>query len=632
MKPFMRDKGRLCLFLCFLASLLPAAFSFCPRAFAAEPGFTGLSADDVGTMIQMNPDFSTYPNADGVIWLKRIDYAFAPDGGVERRSLWILLGRRGLNPRWLNWNIPVPRGGEAEILEAAVYSPGEGIKLADALESSSRSSRDGALRSVAFSGLPDEFILVVAYRELFPERISIEDLVWLGEALPVWEEVVRVTIPDGRPFYYTSNADVDPKEQRREGAVLYEWRAINTAADAGFSLRESRREYVAFSMREMKGGAEAAYRLVKNLEAAPVPSAPDSARRALGVRPDAKRAGNFLRWMYEQPELVLPDGASREFPAEAPWTPREKLLAAFRWLKDAGADVRLFWRLAYPPAANKPLCEAAAVAPVLAVAEPNAPRNVTYYDMERPPQAGEDSASLWGHVIYGAAADGKLEERTVPAAGASVNRLNALFDLRLDGDGVLSGTVRITARRAWKALLFPPRLPGDDPDFLSSFHSALLREFFPQTPRYSDIQVKETGREGELLVVLSGIQAIKDTGGRGVLVSVPPLLPRFFNALKPNSLPYALNFPFVVDARITLALPSSAESVTLPASFEGGGEKVKYSISYKLGRKKVLTAEARLSVGTTSITDSVAPLLNTALLNWQTFMTKNLPIRLKPGP
>jgi hypothetical protein len=41
----------------------------------------------------------------------------------------------------------------------------------------------------------------------------------------------------------------------------------------------------------------------------------------------------------------------------------------------------------------------------------------------------------------------------------------------------------------------------------------------------------------------------------------------------------------------------------------------------------VLTAEARVSVGTTAITDS-AP-LGAALANWQAFMLKNLPVRLK---
>ncbi|MDR1649265.1 MAG: hypothetical protein LBR71_03300, partial [Synergistaceae bacterium] len=589
-------RGATRLFLCCLASLLLTAGSL----FAAEPESLNLTAGEIASMIQLNPDFSTYPDSDGIIWLKQIEYGFAPGGGVERRSLWIVLGRGGLASRWLNWDIPVPQGGEAEILEAAVYSPGEGAKIADALRQSAARSR-----SAAFSGLPDEFILVVAYREFFPERLAIEDLVWLSESLPVWEEVVRVTVPDGRPFYYASNLDVEPGVRRDGDSALYEWRAINTAADSWFSLRENRRGYVAFAMRE---GAEAAPRLIKNLETvSAVPPAPDSVRRTLGGRPDAKSIGNFLRWMYEQPEAV--------------WTPREKLLAACRWLTDAGVNARLFWRLAYPPAAGKPFCEAVAFAPVLAVTEPNAPQNVTYCDMEYPPRVGEDSASLWGSEIYGVGADGKLEKRMVPAAGASANRLSALFDLRLDDGGILSGTIKITARRAWKALLFPPQAPGGDTKPLSAF----LREFFPQTLRYSDIQVRETGRDGEALVTLSGIQAIKDTGGRGILVSVPPLLPRCFNALRAGPLPYTLNFPFVLEARLTLALPSNTENVALPAPAEGDAEKVKYSVSYKLGKKKVLIADARITVGTTTVTDSVAPSLNTAFQAWQTFMTKNLP-------
>jgi hypothetical protein len=197
-------------------------------------------------------------------------------------------------------------------------------------------------------------------------------------------------------------------------------------------------------------------RLLKKLEASPVPPAPEAVWRALGNRPDAKSAGKFLRWIYDQPGFVLPDGALREVPAEAPWTPREKLLIAYRGLKDAGMDVRLFWRLAYRPAPNAPACEAAAVAPVLALADPNSPKDVHYYDMEYPPRVSENAESLWGHVIYGVTPDGKLEKREVPAAGVSANRLSAVFNLRLDDAGVLSGTVKVTARRAWRALLFPP--------------------------------------------------------------------------------------------------------------------------------------------------------------------------------
>jgi hypothetical protein len=619
--PLFSDSRPFRLILLCLILLCPVSVS--PPASAAEPEHPYFTVDDINSMIQMNPDFSTYPGADGVIWLKQVECTFAPGGGVERRSLWVLLGRKGLASRWLNWNVPVPRGGEAEILEAAVYSPGEGRKIADAL----RGSPQGTTRTAAFTGLPDEFILVVAYRELFPDRLSIEDLVWLSEPLPVWEGVVRVTVPDGHLFYYTSNAGTEPKQWKDGDAAFYEWQVINRAADARFSLRENSREYVAFAMRE---GAEAAPRLIKNLEAASaVPAAPDSVRRMLGGA-GARNIGNFLRWMYEQPEVVLPDGASRELPAEAPWSTREKLLLASRWLADAGANAWLFWRLAYPPAAKEPFCEAVAVSPVLAVADPKAPRNVTYCDMVYPPRLGEDSASLWGHAVYGVTSDGKLEERRIPAAGASANRLSALFDLRLDDDGVLSGTVKITARRAWKALLFPPRAAGDAAEPASVLHAALLREFFPQTLRYSDVQLKETDREGELLVTLSGIQGLRDTGGRGVLVSVPPLLPRCFNTLG-GPFPYTLNFPFIAEARINLALPSNTENVTLPAASEGGAEKVKYSMSYKLGKRKTLTAEVRLSVGATAVTESAAPALGTALASWQAFMTRNLPVRLKPG-
>ncbi|MDR1875079.1 MAG: hypothetical protein LBQ90_08740, partial [Synergistaceae bacterium] len=338
---------------------LSAALLWCPRALAADADDFDFTYD-IPSMIQLNPDFSTYPGSDGVIWLKRIDYRIAPEGGIERKSLWILLGRKGLDPRWLLWNVPVPRSGHAEILEASAYSPGSGEKIMDALEIASTGD---TMRVAAFSNLPDEFILVVSYRELFPEKLSVEDLVWVAEPLPVWETALRVTVPAGHPFYYGSNADAVPKASNVDDRMVYEWRVINTEAFR-FSLRGDSRGYIAFGSRE---GREAAVRSVKELEAARLPEPPSVVGkvRESGKRAEARAVENVLKWIYEQPEL-LSDGP-REIPAEAPWTLREKLLLAYGWLKAAGVDVRLFWQLAYRPAADEPACAAMAVAPVLGV-------------------------------------------------------------------------------------------------------------------------------------------------------------------------------------------------------------------------------------------------------------------------
>ena len=596
-------------------------------AFFTAPHFVSFAGSDtfdfqydMRSMIQMNPDFSTYPGSDGVIWLKQLDYRAAPHGGVERRSLWILLGRKGIAPRWLNWNIPVPRGGEAEILEASVYSPGTGKKIADVSPVDFLQGEITA-RTVAFTNLPEEFILVVSYRELFPDRLSTDDLVWIGETLPVWESLIRVTVPAGRPLFHSSNLDLEPKVREVGEHRVYDWRVINTTADSKFSLRSDKRGYVAFGMRQ---GGEVAARLIKNLNTTavpPLPAALQNLPNMLGKRLDAKNVQAFLERLYKQPEFILPDGISREIPAEAPWTNGEKVLLAHTWLQGKGIAARLFWQLAYPPDANQPASESMAISPLLEIPALDSKKGSFYYTMEHAPRFGESSASLWGRTVYGVTPDGKIESRKISGTSASENRLSTTFDLRLNEEGILNGTIRLQIRNAWRHFLLPTNPSSDD-------LISLVQGLFLQAPRYNDIKLKQTNNESDVLITLADTQVIKGTGGRNILVALPFLVPNWFKSLSSESLPYTLEFPFIMDAKITLTLPESTANVMLPTPSERDTGKIKYSESYKLSKKKVLTAEARISVSTTAIVEESVANLNAALRGWHLFMTKSIPVQL----
>jgi hypothetical protein len=57
--------------------------------------------------------------------------------------------------------------------------------------------------------------------------------------------------------------------------------------------------------------------------------------------------------------------------------------------------------------------------------------------------------------------------------------------------------------------------------------------------------------------------------------------------------------------------------------------KVKYTESYKLNKRKILTAEAHLTVGTPVIADDNAAGLTAALQGWQAFMARPLPVQVR---
>ncbi|MDR1049235.1 MAG: hypothetical protein LBL51_05720, partial [Synergistaceae bacterium] len=553
--------------------------------------------------------------SDGVIWLKRVACALAPDGGVERRTLWVILGRTGLSGKWLEWNIPVPKGGKAEILEASVYSPGTGGKLKDVVPVNWVQG-ETVTRSVSFIGLPEEFILAVSYREFFADSLTLENVVWTGESLPVWETLVQVTAPSGHPFYHASAPSAEPEVRALEnsgGALFYEWRIINTEAIPQFSPRRESRGYVAFGAR--KGGAAAA-RLLRSLETAG--AVPDSFPKMTG-RPDAKGLENYLKKVHALPEIVLPEGLSRSVPPEAPWTPGEKALLAYRRMRDAKVNARLFWRLAFRPGEDSPVCEAVVVSPVLAISPSSS--SVFYYDASSPGADPFAPVSLWEETIYGTAGADSLEERTVKGAGVSENRLSAFYDLTLDENGIMNGTIRVSARQGWNGLLPSSPSSGDLRLFLEGL--------FPRLPRYEKIEFKERKNEREIVVTLAGTQTILGTGGRHILASIPPLIPAWFRSLSSGP-SLTLRFPFTLEAKVRLNLPRGA-NISLPPLAGRDAGKIKAAFSYKLLKKRTLAAEARVTVRAASMTADESAGLDAAFQGWSAFMTNTLPIQLSAG-
>jgi len=608
-------KSKLSRFVLVLLFALFVMFTSCVSRAYADSDFTY----NMRSMIQLSPDFSTYAEPDGrgpdgIVWLKRVHLGMSPGGGVERQTMWILLGRRGLSPRWLSWNVPVPNGGDVEFLQASIYSPEEGVEIGTTVPVN---SFDGTVRSVTFSDTPEEFILVVHYRETFPEKLYIDDIVWVSETIPVWETNIRVTAPAGHPFYYSSSQNSAPRVVRVADRMVYEWLIINTAAEINSSMRVTGREYVTFGSR---AGQRAAALLVRAAERVPVPPPPQVVRNMLGRRQRDRAVNEVLNWLHEQPGIVL-TSETRDVPAEAPWTNREKVLLAHNWLTEAGIDANLSWRLPYSPDDGVPISEGAIVNPVLGVSLPDSRGEIFYFDTELPPRAGGNEISLGG-VVYALRETGiGLEERRQDPQRAAGNRLSARFDLNLNEDGILMGTIQIAARNAWRYFLFPEEPTSDD---LASFLSSM----FIQVPRHSDVTFSESGTESIVTVTLSGSQMIIGTEGSHVMASLPPMVPGWFRDLTSGPFPYNLRFPFVLDVSVTLTLPDAA-NMLLPSQTPQSSGRIRYSESLRIDRRRRFTAEAQMTVDATLISNEEASDLNSAIWNWYSFMTRNLPIQLR---
>lgn len=599
----------------FWGTVFAALCLFLPSAGASVPEY------DLARMRQLNPDFSTYPEARGIVWLKRVSCAPGRDGGMERTHLWVLLGRSGLEDRWLNWEIPEPPGGRTKVLEAGVYAFDSGRKIADVLPEE-RSQGGVTMRSVRFAPLPETFILVLCWQDSLAAGLSVEGLIWTQEALPVWESIVEVTVPDGRPFHYRSLQGARPEVKKGAGDSIHTWRAVNTEPLVLGRLRAASRSGVVFSMRQ---GAEGIARLMRDRAAVPVPPAPPAAVEGFRKGPEAGTAA-LLSWLYAQPEAVLPEDCSRSIPAVGPWTRGEKLLLAHAWLRDRGVDVLLHWRMPFEPDADSPVCQELLMEPVLEILpfKGGKSREGFFCDMDDAPRMGRTSPLLMGSRIFRPAENGRLASGKVPDAKAADNRLRVLFDLRLNPGGTLGGTVRLQARGAWRPLLFR----GWEDDRAERLLSSLFRNL----RGVGEVAFKDSKAEAELSFGLKEMPGILGTRGKNLLVILPAFVPETLRSLADGPVPLELRIPFLLEQRVVLALPPGTEKVMLPADTERAfGKKLLYGDSFKASKLKRVTAEARLQVSATRLEEDDVSSLKSALELWRNFSARPLPVQMRGG-
>ena len=569
----------------------------------------------VARMRQLNPDFTTYPDAQGIVWLRREVFGRGDKGGMERTHLWVILGRRGLDDRWLTWRIPDPAGGRAEVLQACVYSFDTGEKLRDVTP-----TVEGGLQTVSFRDLPEPFILAIAWRDVAPDALAFEDLVWLQESLPVWESNVEVhLLPSQSVVFRAFPQELEPEVRRTPQEAVYSWRVINAAPFESKGLVRSRRSGLAFSMRRERAGL---IRLMRS-DAGELPNAPDAARA--GFRRSAEEGvKGLLNWLFLQPELHLPDGTRRKVPDAAPWTRNEKLLLAKAWLAQEGVDAPMRWRLPVEPEEEPPLSRELlqdALLELPAFHGKQRTRDSVFYDMSAPFDGGS-SVSLQGERVFGLSVDGSLSRKEVPVSRAAANRLFAAMELKMDEQGRLTGAVRLLLRGAWISFLLPQQSPAE-----TEARAALL-ELFPDLRHYEDVQCRRSGEGLELSFALKEKPGVASIGGPGLLAMPPAFLPKAFSALGGQSGPLELRFPFVLEQRWTIGLPRSAERILDEGETKRTPDRINYSDSCKAWRHRVV-GSARCEVDTLRVAEGDLALLRRCVGLWQAFAERHIPVQLK---
>lgn len=545
-------------------------------------------------MKQMNPDFTTYPEASGIIWLKHAVYSRAPDGGMETVRLYVILGRRGLGEKWLNWNIQTPARGTIEILEASVYDYNSLAKISTI---SPEEDNDAGITALKFQGLPETFIIVMAWREEMLEQLSVEGLSWFQEDLRVWEAVVEVYSPQ-KLAWKTFPEPRSPEVQDLKNETSYTWRRINLDPyiSAG-ELARIKRSGAAFSPRQ---GSEGLATVLKEAESPgniPIHSEALSAFKRSG-------ASGLIEWLRDQPEIELAEGGARRIPSSGALTKREKLLLARSWLNAQKVEASLCWQLPFDPEDRTPLCSGMFYSPVLEVKD-------SFHDMI-------DSRLLDGAKVFAVSSEGRMFSKRIPSSKPTDNRLSAIMDLRLNEQGFLSGTVKVTLRGAWEALML-----GSSPSD-GTVRGALL-SLFPGLTNYRDVKYRKVKDVPEISFVVDNKPGIAGTG-RGFLSILPFFEPPAMRKLGMYEAPVEILFPFVIEQNITLGFPKSASQALVQGNIGRGPEKINFTSNYQNRRHRLL-ANARLEVNMPSVSSGNMSLLQRNLENWRIFSARHIPVR-----
>ena len=545
----------------------------------------------------MNPNFKDYPEAMGIIWLKHVAISRAPNGGIEVTRLFVLLGRQGLSRKWLTWNIPVPARGSVDILESDVY---DFDTLASITTVTPDDESNSGVRTLNFMGLPDNFILVVSWRENLPEQLSVSGLFWFQEDLRVWESVVEVITPQDID-YKTFPALYVPEITKLKDETEYIWRRVNVEPYIGEGeLARFQRQGVTFSPHDRESGFAAVLKDIENSDGVPAPA--------------EVRAGptKLMDWLLRHEEITLTEGSPRKIPSNvqnSPLTKNEKLRLAKAWLNAQKVDADLVWQLPFEPDGKTPLCPEMFYSPVLEI---KGVSGFDFHDMK-------SATLLRGAKIYAINPETeRITSKRIPSVKATDNTLNAKMNLTLDNNGILNGNVKISLGGSWQELL----LAGNtDP---GTIRGAIL-SLFPTLKNFTDIKYSNKKDIPEISFRVINQAGVAGTG-KGILAVIPFFEPVAMRKLGTYESPIEIVFPFVVEQELTIAFPKEATESLLENKVNKNPDKINYSHSYT-NRRHRLEAKATFELGEQTVRTSSVQTLIRCLENWRKFSSRNIPVR-----
>jgi len=581
--------------------------------------FAWNGALEVMRLAREAPTTSSFGDVPGMVWLREMRYRLEANGDMVRESRWVVLLGPGVSEEWRTWQIPVPEGGNASVSEAALYSVPLG-RLVSPLLPQEQDRKGVRIVEVRVPPLEEQTALALAYTQVYPRRLNVDDLIWLELDLPQWEQRYVVDVPRNAAFLWGGEGVPGPEKSQAGAGDRYSWLIMNRTAWKGASLLAKERPALAFSLR--KGRFES-LRPLAELEAISIPSPEGNFARAATMSNGARAGESLLAAMNTEKTLLsgVPWDwvrSAEEIPSEGPWTPWERVLVLKAWLQRVGWKAVVWWLPALPFAEDAPATSRAWLRPVLECTPPNG--GSFYCDLGQNVAAGNVPPSLRGKTLYRAAGLG-VESRAVPGGALEEHRLSLEWILSMDQTGMSQGTFDVTVRGGWVDLFSPGGVP-EGAQILSLLPRPVGSAFVFGAP---SLQTYSYGYRVSFPV--RGVLGIPASGQ--VLVRMPAVELPWLRALEQEQFPLRLRFPFVVEQKLDLSLPEGYRMLSLPPSREGEGRiALKETLRFSEKRHAVV-GETKLVVKAEQIDASMGEALRQFVAAWASWGSKMLPVRAK---
>ena len=584
--------------LCLLVLIFTATFSGTTEAVAIVRPEINLR-----TIVRESPGFINYPGHNGIIWLKQHSYQIDTSGAMSVITTWVILGKSGLERKWLEWNIPIPRGGDAQIFEAALYDP-VSVTQIDRISPQRKENE----WHVNFQPAQEEFIIVLSYRQTYARNLIIQDMLWLSEDLPIWEHLIIAMVETGRDFEYVTNTNMEPRITREGNFDVYRWMIVNQRPSMQRSLRTDSRPWLAFGNRQQLSNF---VRLLARYERIPIPAPPSNVEAWL------KRGdfSSFFNWLQDQ-EANNSINIRDEIPERAPWSNWEKTILASSWINRFNSDTcRLFWRLAIDPSQYGFANESIILGPVIEI---KGRRGIFFYEIGQLYEPGTTSISLAGEELYAPLAEeNRLERRVVPQKAASDNRLSVIWNLNIEEDNSITGSVSLIIRHSWRDFL----LYGAD-------INDVLTEIIGRAAVMEGIQMSNV-REGiEISAPLRPGRMTLDASGTNAIIQLNPVQPLWLRDLDATLVPYTIKFPMSIEVIYRINLPSNVRDILPPPQVDRDEGTIRYSERYEYFRRSGrLDVTVRLTFSSTRIIEGMEHEVAFALGRFG--MQRLIPLRMR---